>query len=104
MSPRKNQVSPKYWHARRDRHETLASSGLCARVYSWSRTTCSLGERVLPEFHRMVGEKCFGRLMDVFAGITVTFPSESALEKMRKSREFLNGLNDEKQAFFSEPA
>ena len=42
--------------------------------------------------------------MDVFAGITVTFPSESALEKMRKSREFLNGLNDEKQAFLSEPA
>jgi hypothetical protein len=59
---------------------------------------------VLPEFHRIVGEKCFGRLMDVFAGITVTFPSESALEKMCKSREFLNGLNDEKQAFFSEPA
>ena len=38
-------------------------------------------------------------LMDVFAGITVTFPSKAALEKMRKSREFLNGLSDEKAAF-----
>jgi hypothetical protein len=45
---------------------------------------------VLPEFHRIVREKCFARLMDVFAGITVTFPSKSALEKLRKSREFLN--------------
>ena len=58
---------------------------------------------MLPEFHRIVGEKCFGRLMDVFAGITVTFPSESALEKMRKSREFLNGLDDAEQAFSSGP-
>jgi hypothetical protein len=54
---------------------------------------------VLPEFHRIVGEKCFDRLMDVFAGVTVTFPSKSALEKMRKSREFLNGLSDDKGAF-----
>ena len=54
---------------------------------------------VLPEFHRIVGERCFGMLMDVFAGITVTFPSKAALEKMRKSREFLNGLSDEKAAF-----
>ena len=54
---------------------------------------------MLPEFHQIVGEKCFGMLMDVFAGVTVTFPSKSALEKMRKSREFLNGLADEKQAF-----
>jgi hypothetical protein len=46
---------------------------------------------VLPEFHRAVGEKCFGRMMDVFAGITVTFPSKSALENIRKSREFLTG-------------
>jgi hypothetical protein len=54
---------------------------------------------VLPEFHRIVGEKCFAELMDVFAGITVTFPSKSALEKMRKSQEFLNGLSDETRAF-----
>jgi hypothetical protein len=47
---------------------------------------------VLPEFHRIVGEKCFGMLMDVFACVTVTFPSKSALEKIRKSREFLNGI------------
>ena len=46
-----------------------------------------------------MGEQCFGRLMDVFAGITATFPSKSAIAKMRKSREFLNGLNDEKAAF-----
>jgi hypothetical protein len=39
----------------------------------------------------------------IFAGITVTFPSKSALEKMRKSREFLNGLSDEKQAFSPGP-
>ena len=37
--------------------------------------------------------------MDVFAGVTVSFPSKAALEKMRKSREFLNGLGDERQAF-----
>jgi hypothetical protein len=58
---------------------------------------------VLPEFCSIVGEKCFGRLMDVFAGITVTFRSKSALEKMRRSREFLNGLSDEKQAFAPGP-
>jgi hypothetical protein len=54
---------------------------------------------VLAEIHGIVGEKCFGRLMDVFAGLTVTFPSKSALEKMRKSQEFLNGLRDETRAF-----
>jgi hypothetical protein len=58
---------------------------------------------VLAEIHQIVGEKCFARLMDVFAGITVTFPSKSALEKLRKSREFLNRLDDEKQAFSPGP-
>jgi hypothetical protein len=48
---------------------------------------------VLPEIHGIVGEQCFAKLMDVFAGITVTFPSKPALEKMRKSQAFLNGLN-----------
>jgi hypothetical protein len=37
--------------------------------------------------------------MDIFAGVTVTFPSKSALEKTRKSQEFLNGLGDQKAAF-----
>jgi hypothetical protein len=41
--------------------------------------------------------------MDVFAGVTVTFPSKSALEKMRKSQEFLNRLDEEKQGFSSGP-
>ena len=54
---------------------------------------------VLAEIHRVVGEKCFAILMDVFAGVTVTFPSKSALEKMRKSQEFLNGLSNETRAF-----
>jgi len=53
--------------------------------------------KVLPEFHRIEGEKCFGRLMDVFAGVTITFPSKSALEKMGKSQAFLNRLDE--QAF-----
>jgi hypothetical protein len=39
--------------------------------------------------------------MDIFAGVTVTFPSKSALEKLRKSQEFLNGLADENRAFSS---
>ena len=54
---------------------------------------------VLAEIHQIAGEKCFAKLMDVFAGLTVTFPSKSALEKMRKSQEFLNGLSDETRAF-----
>jgi hypothetical protein len=37
--------------------------------------------------------------MDVFAGLTVTFPSKSALEKLRKSREFLNRLGAPEAAF-----
>jgi hypothetical protein len=41
----------------------------------------------------------FCQIVDVFAGVTVSFPSKAALEKMRKSREFLNGLGDERQAF-----
>jgi Sigma-70 region 2 len=58
---------------------------------------------VLAEIHQIVGEQCFARLLDIFAGITVTFPSKAALEKMRRSQEFLNGLNDEKRAFSSGP-
>jgi hypothetical protein len=58
---------------------------------------------VLAEIHGIVGEKGFAKLMDVFAGLTVTFPSKAALEKLRKSREFLNGLRDEKQAFSPGP-
>jgi hypothetical protein len=58
---------------------------------------------VLAEIHGIVGEKCFARLMDIFAGITVTFPSKSVFAKMRKSQEFLNGLDDEKQAFSAGP-
>ena len=61
------------------------------------------GSTLLAEIHGIVGEKCFAELMDVFAGVTVTFPSKSALEKSRKSREFLNGLSDEKAAFCSGP-
>ena len=38
--------------------------------------------------------------MDVFAGVTVTFPSKAALEKMRRSREFLGRLDDEKQTVY----
>jgi len=54
---------------------------------------------VLPELYSVVGEKCFARPMDIFAGVTVTFPSKSVLEKIRKSRQFLNRLDDEKQTF-----
>ena len=54
---------------------------------------------VLPEICGIIGEQCFAKLMDVFAGVTVTFPSKAALEKMRKSREFLNGAGDEREAF-----
>ena len=54
---------------------------------------------VLPELCSVVGEKCFVKVMDVFAGITVMFPSKSALEKLRKSREFLNRLSDTEQVF-----
>jgi len=50
---------------------------------------------LLAEIHQIAGEKCFAKLMDVFAGLTVTFPSKSALEKMRKSQEFLNRLDEE---------
>jgi hypothetical protein len=46
---------------------------------------------LLPEIHEIIGEQCFAKLMDILAGVTVTFPSKSALEKMRKSRQFLNG-------------
>ena len=62
------------------------------------------GSTLLAEIHGIIGEQCFARLLDIFAGVTASFPSKAALEKMRKSRELLNGLNDEKQAFFSEPA
>ena len=51
------------------------------------------------EIHGIIGEQCFARLLDIFAGVTASFPSKAALEKMRKSREFLNRLGDEKQAF-----
>jgi hypothetical protein len=57
------------------------------------------GSTLLAEIHGIVGEKCFARLMDVFAGITVTFPSKSVFAKLRKSQQFLNGLNDEAKAF-----
>jgi hypothetical protein len=50
---------------------------------------------LLAEIHQITGEKCFARLMDVFAGLTVSFPSKSALLKMHKSQEFLNGLDEE---------
>ena len=54
---------------------------------------------VLAEIHQIVGEKCFAKLMDVFAGLTVSFPSKSAFAKMRKSQEFLNRLGDAEAAF-----
>jgi hypothetical protein len=47
---------------------------------------------LLPEIHGIVGDECFAKLVDVFAGQTVTFPSKITLAKIRKSREFLNGL------------
>jgi hypothetical protein len=58
---------------------------------------------VLSEFCSIVGEQCFARVMDVFGGITVTFPSKAALEKLRKSQEFLNHLTDDKAAFLPNP-
>jgi hypothetical protein len=58
---------------------------------------------LLAEIHQVVGEQCFAKLMEVFAGITVSFPSKAALEKMRKSREFLNRFGDEKTAFTPGP-
>jgi DNA-directed RNA polymerase specialized sigma24 family protein len=54
---------------------------------------------VLAEIHRVAGEKCFAKMMDIFAGVTVTFPSKSALEKLRKSQEYLNRLGDPETAF-----
>jgi hypothetical protein len=47
----------------------------------------------------VAGEKCFARLMDIFAGLTVNFPSKSALERLCKSQEFLNRLGDPEKAF-----
>jgi hypothetical protein len=41
--------------------------------------------------------------MDICAGISGTFPSKSAREKMRKSREFLNRLGDAEQVFMPGP-
>ena len=61
------------------------------------------GSTLLAEIHGITGEKTFAKLLDIFAGLTVSFPSKSALEKMRKSQEFLNGLSDEKQAFCAGP-
>jgi hypothetical protein len=65
----------------------VKAEGLCRR------------STLLAEIHRIVGEKCFARLMDVFAGLTVTFPSKSAIAKMRKSQELLNPLGDVEAAF-----
>jgi hypothetical protein len=47
---------------------------------------------LLPELHGIVGDERFAKLLEVFAGTTVTFPSKITLAKIRKSREFLNGL------------
>jgi len=58
---------------------------------------------LLPEIHGIVGEQCFARLMDVFAGATVTFPSKAALAKLRKSRNFLNGVGDAEQVLSAGP-
>jgi hypothetical protein len=57
----------------------------------------SRGSTLLAEIHGIIGEQCFAKLMDVFAGVTVTFPSKAALEKMRKNQGFLNQLDE--QAF-----
>jgi hypothetical protein len=57
---------------------------------------------VLPELHQIVGEQCFAKLMDVFAGVTVTFPSKPALAKMHRSQAFLNGLNGAQETVHSE--
>ena len=54
---------------------------------------------VLAEIQAIVGEKCFAKLMDICAGLSVTLPSKSALEKMRKSQEFLNRLGTKKRLF-----
>jgi hypothetical protein len=59
------------------------------------------GSTLSAEIHGIVGEKYFARLMDIFAGLTVTFPSKAALEKLRKSRDFLNRLDE--QAFSPGP-
>jgi hypothetical protein len=42
--------------------------------------------------------------MDVFAGVSINFPSKSALAKLRKNQEFLNRLGDAEQAFGPGPA
>jgi hypothetical protein len=55
--------------------------------------------RALPGSRR----RCFARLMDVFAGLTVTFPSKSAFAKMRRNEAFLNGLSDAQAAFSAGP-
>jgi hypothetical protein len=58
---------------------------------------------VLAEVQQIAGEKCFAKLINVFAGVTLTFPSKSALERLRKSQEFMNNLADEKTAFSPSP-
>ena len=58
---------------------------------------------VLPEIYALIGEQCFVKLLNVCGGLTVSFPSKAALEKLRKSREFLNRLGDEKEAFNASP-
>jgi hypothetical protein len=41
--------------------------------------------------------------MDVFGGITVTFPGQIGSRKLRKSQEFLNHLTDDKAVFLPSP-
>ena len=62
------------------------------------------GSTVLAEIHQTVGDQCFAKLMDIFAGVSVSFPSKSALAKMRKNQEFLNQLNDPQRAFAPGPS
>jgi hypothetical protein len=63
----------------------------------------STNGKTLLKIYAIVGEQSFARLLDIFAGVTVTFPSKSALEKMRKSREFLNGLAMKMAGFCTGP-
>jgi hypothetical protein len=58
---------------------------------------------VLPQICAIVGEHSFSKLMDVCAGISITFPSKAALERLRKAQRFLIDLGNEQSAFTPGP-
>jgi hypothetical protein len=45
----------------------------------------STNGKTLLKIYAIVGEQCFARLLDIFAGIIVTFPSKSAWKKCAKA-------------------